>query len=407
MKYQLLDSLRPEELTALETDIAKRGILVPVEVDSEGNVLDGHNRVEIANRLNKPYKTIVRHFKTEQEKHEHIIKLNLARRHLDPLRWGKTFKLLLEVKGVKTGQGSSAAKQHHSESATIADSAKELGVSDRTARHRLAQADAYEKLSEKEKESVDRGEKSVAQAKREQRKERNRQKEIEARAVISQDRPWVIVDNQSVIQCNAIITDPPYGILNDQPWEPEELEVFTREWATRWSRCGADIMAIFWSQQYLWNGRCWFDQTLTGYTFRQLLIWHYPNNKSPQDRSGFKQTWEPIFFYRRTNSNRLIKPDGSEWGDDINDFDCHVAAVPQSNFNGVDMKQHPTQKPISVMRWLVGALTEIGELVCDPFSGSGTTGVAAIQLKRKFHGIEINQQYRGIAERRIAAYGTT
>lgn len=400
-KYQILDELRPEELAALEADIAKRGVQVPVEVDDEGNILDGHNRVEIANRLGKPYGTIVRRFKTEQEKREHIIKLNLARRHLDPLRWGLTFKMLLEVRRVERKRG----RRWDSNSATVAELAQETGVPKRTAERRLSLADAYEKLPEDKKEAVHRGKMTVAQAKRDLRKEANRQREAEAKASVPQDKPWVITADQSIIQCSAIITDPPYGILDDQPWEPEEIEAFTREWALQWSQCGADSIVIFWSQRYLWDGRRWFDETLTGYTFRQLLIWHYPNNKSPQDRSGFKQTWEPILFYRLIGSARLIKPDGSEWGDGINDFDCHVAAVPQSNFDGADMKQHPAQKPVSVMRWLISALTEPGELVCDPFAGSGTTGVAAAQLKRRFHGIEVSQEYRRIAEGRIAAYG--
>ena len=86
-------------------------------------------------------------------------------------------------------------------------------------------------------------------------------------------------------------------------------------------------------------------------------------------------------------------------------MDSHVAAVPQSNFNGADRKVHPAQKPVSVMRWLVNALTRPGDLVVDPFAGSGTTGIAAVQLGRAFHGIETDATYRTDAERRIASYG--
>lgn len=86
-------------------------------------------------------------------------------------------------------------------------------------------------------------------------------------------------------------------------------------------------------------------------------------------------------------------------------MDSHIAAVPQSNFNDADRKVHPAQKPVSVMRWLVNALTRPGELVADPYCGSGTTGIAAVQMQRAFHGIEINAEYLAAAERRIAAYG--
>ncbi len=59
---------------------------------------------------------------------------------------------------------------------------------------------------------------------------------------------------------------------------------------------------------------------------------------------------------------------------------------------------HPTQKPVEVMAWCVG-MTD--GLVLDPFMGSGTTGVACVNLGRKFIGIEIEPKYFDIACRRI------
>lgn len=213
-----------------------------------------------------------------------------------------------------------------------------------------------------------------------------------------------LTGKQDAIECAVVITDPPYGILEEE-WEPADLESFTREWLTRWRKCGADFFLVFWSQRHLWEGRRWFDESLSGYHFQQLLVWHYRNNKSPQSREGFKQTWEPIFFYRRTDATRKILISEDDWGEDHHDFDCHVAAVPQSNFDGENAKAHPAQKPVSVMRWLINATTEPGELVADPFMGSGTTGIAAAQLGRRFHGIEINQEYRKLAKGRISLYG--
>ena len=242
---------------------------------------------------------------------------------------------------------------------------------------------------------VDRAYSKVRRAKRAAEERANAERPAEE---------WVLTAAQDVVPCAALITDPPYGIL-DEPWEPERLESFTREWCSRWSACGADTILIFWSQRHLWPGREWFDQALTGYEFQQLLVWHYPNNKSPQSRRGFKQTWEPIFFYRRKGSPRQVRLSDEHWGDEFHDFDCHVAAVPQSNFGGADMKQHPAQKPVEVMRWLINAVTRSGELVCDPFAGSGTTGIAALQLGRRFHGIENNPEYLAIAKGRIATYG--
>lgn len=68
--------------------------------------------------------------------------------------------------------------------------------------------------------------------------------------------------------------------------------------------------------------------------------------------------------------------------------------------HGGALNQHPTQKPVALMRELV-SLFSTGGTILDPFMGSGTTGVAAVQLGRKFIGIEIEPKYFDIACRRI------
>jgi DNA modification methylase len=110
-------------------------------------------------------------------------------------------------------------------------------------------------------------------------------------------------------------------------------------------------------------------------------------------------------MYRKKESKKEISVGAGSWGEDLHDMDAHLAAVPQSNFNDADMKQHPAQKPVSAMRWLINATTRPNDLVCDPFCGSGTTGIASMQLGRRFHGIEIDEQFRVLSERRIAEYG--
>lgn len=62
---------------------------------------------------------------------------------------------------------------------------------------------------------------------------------------------------------------------------------------------------------------------------------------------------------------------------------------------------HTTQKPLWLMEALVRDFTDPGEVVLDPFAGSGTTGVAAKRLGRGFIGWERDPKYAAIAERRI------
>lgn len=99
-----------------------------------------------------------------------------------------------------------------------------------------------------------------------------------------------------------------------------------------------------------------------------------------------------------------------------NDFaDCELAwtnlpkAVRMISFmwhgmlrqNNEPRGDHPTQKPVGVMEWCISHLPDDSKLILDPFMGSGTTGVAAMNLKRKFIGIEREPKYFDIACRRI------
>ena len=63
---------------------------------------------------------------------------------------------------------------------------------------------------------------------------------------------------------------------------------------------------------------------------------------------------------------------------------------------------HSTVKPISLMRWLVRLVTPPDGLVLDPFTGSGTTGCAAVLEGKRFVGCELNAEYAEIARARIA-----
>lgn len=101
----------------------------------------------------------------------------------------------------------------------------------------------------------------------------------------------------------------------------------------------------------------------------------------------------------------------------ITDFECAIWFVmPKSKwtFNrqsdtyerpkfvgSIEKGLHPTQKNLKLMEWLIKIHSNENNIVLDPFMGSGTTGVAAINLNRKFIGIELDEGYFKIAEERI------
>ena len=64
--------------------------------------------------------------------------------------------------------------------------------------------------------------------------------------------------------------------------------------------------------------------------------------------------------------------------------------------------KHPTQKPIELLERIVLASTKEGDLIFDPFSGSSTTGVAAIKLNRLFVGCETEDEYIQLSIKRLS-----
>jgi site-specific DNA-methyltransferase (adenine-specific) len=69
--------------------------------------------------------------------------------------------------------------------------------------------------------------------------------------------------------------------------------------------------------------------------------------------------------------------------------------------NGNEKKygKHPTQKPVELLERIILASTQEGQLILDPFSGSSTTGVAAIKNHRKFVGVELEPEYLDLSKK--------
>ncbi len=108
--YQVMPDLTPEEYEALKADIQANGVQIPIDVDEEGNILDGHHRARICQELGIDYLKNVRLGLTEEEKIEFALRINLNRRHLTreqrqelalKLRqWGWSYPRIGEALGV-------------------------------------------------------------------------------------------------------------------------------------------------------------------------------------------------------------------------------------------------------------------------------------------------------------------
>jgi DNA modification methylase len=409
---KLIRPLTGEEYTQLEKNIVRDGIREPLSIwkkDEKEIILDGHHRFRISKHHNIPFQTREIFVENRQEAKSWIIKNQIGKRNLTAFHRVELAMILEpELKKIakenqKRGGGDKKSKNWKKEMADIEPFSvlKELskisGVSHTTVqniKYIKKHADKQTQQKLRQGNSNLSIHKVYSQLKAKEKRQKIFFEQQKACKLIKPDSLWTITNKQKVIECNVLITGPPYGII-DQDWEPDNIEVFTKEWSTRWNICNASFIAIFWSQKYLWDGRKWFSRCFSNYYYQQMLIWHYPNNMKYQSEQGFKISWEPIFLFRKIGSNKKISLA----------MDHHKACIPQTTFNGVDYKQHPCQSPLSVMKWLIASLSSPNDLICDPFCGSGTTGIAALQLNRHFYGIEIKEEYIKLAQGRIAKYG--
>lgn len=102
-------------------------------------------------------------------------------------------------------------------------------------------------------------------------------------------------------------------------------------------------------------------------------------------------------------TTRTRKPDTGE-RNPISIVSCRVPFTPQNSktySDDVELRYHPTQKPIAVLEYLIKTYSNEGDVVLDNCMGSGSTGVATKNLNRDFIGIELDENYFEIAKTRI------
>ncbi|MBQ2395665.1 MAG: site-specific DNA-methyltransferase [Bacteroidales bacterium] len=125
-----------------------------------------------------------------------------------------------------------------------------------------------------------------------------------------------------------------------------------------------------------------------GFHFIKSLIWDKRNKIMGQ---YYMSQYEYILFFRK---GRGIKINNCGTSD--------ILSIPNIKMKGEDGKNlHDTEKPVELMEILIGNSSNENGIVLDPFMGIGGAGIACKKLGRNFVGIEIDNQYFGIAEQRI------
>lgn len=198
-----------------------------------------------------------------------------------------------------------------------------------------------------------------------------------------------------------VITDPPFNLGKnyDEYWNDnlpikeylEKMEYRFRE-IHRVMMVGAGAY-IFMGQRYLLKFGGMLEKI--GFNFCQFLIWYGRNGFRFRSMQMWNYSYEHIFLVcKSVKYPRLLKPPKGLGKDDI-----LIYPRPQSNYKGELRKFHVCQKPVKLIKHII--IRSEGDIIFDPFMGSGSTGMAAKELNRQYIGIECNPRYVELARKRI------
>ncbi|MBE9142082.1 DNA-methyltransferase [Planktothrix mougeotii] len=237
------------------------------------------------------------------------------------------------------------------------------------------------------------------------------------------------LDSESI---DLVFADPPYNIKKAD-WDNFENQEQYIDWSLQWISEASRILKSTGSL-YI----CGFSEILADlkhpvskyFKSCRWLIWHYKNKANMSHDWG--RSHESIIHFRKSNPVKLNIDDVRiPYGAHTLKYPSHPQAETSAYGKGAKKKRdnwtpnpkgakpkdvieipttcngmgettpHPTQKPEELLRKLVLASSNEGDLVIDPFSGSGTTLVVAEQLNRRWMGCDLNMEYNDWAFQRI------
>lgn len=192
---------------------------------------------------------------------------------------------------------------------------------------------------------------------------------------------------------DAIIADPPYEI-GFETWRTRKtiendktpfiwfLYDAFRVLKSGDSGCGALICFTRWDVEHTFIDA----MRLAGFRVRSEVVWDKVYTDIGDCKSQFAPSHENIIF--------AIKGKFSFPGYRSKD----LITVPKLNGS---QKNHPTEKPVGLLASLIESVTKPGDLILDPFAGSGSTLVAAKKTGRRYIGIELDEGHFATAKRRV------
>lgn len=133
-----------------------------------------------------------------------------------------------------------------------------------------------------------------------------------------------------------------------------------------------------------------------GFVYKDVLVWE-KSNPMPRNRDRrYVPSLEMMVWF--------VKP-GEKWTFNRGDTTYKTPVLKYASESGGAFKRiHPTQKPVKLIEALIKVHSNKGDVILDPFMGSGATAIAALNTSRQFIGFEVDSHYHHLASERIDAY---
>lgn len=285
-------------------------------------------------------------------------------------------------------------------------------------------------------EKVKAGELTLPQARLEVKRQEKR-KELEEKAKAAEEvisntpSPWEIrigdcVEVMEEIEAGTarlVFADPPYNIGIDYG-EGEDADRMPPEefasWVARWVRECNRILTpdgslwVLISDEYA--AECCIEMRRAGFTIRNWVKWY--EGFGVNCTGKFNRCTRHLFHATKDSSTGVFHADAVSRPSDrqtkYNDAranpagkildDCWFDIPRLAGSHNERMPDFPTQLPVALLLRVISCASDPGDLVVDPFNGSGTTGAACIQLQRRYLGIEKNPRFAELATTRLKGW---
>jgi DNA modification methylase len=298
------------------------------------------------------------------------------------------------------------------------------------------QAQALATVKEKKPElyeQVKAGKVTVTAARTELKREEKREEiKHKAETAPAKNQPeWKIVrgevgkgDNCPLldVECDSVrlvFADPPYNIGFDygEGHDDRQADLAYLSWCETWINQCADLLTHDGSMWVLINDEYAAEYALllkrAGLTIRNWLIWYETFGVNCSDK--FNRTKRHLFYCVRDSAQFVFHADAVNRPSDrqakYNDPRANPAGknlddvwmdIPRLVGTAAErIPDFPTQLPLALLRRVIGCATDVGDLVLDPFNGSGTTGAAALAMGRRYIGFERSNQFAEFARQRL------